>query len=81
MYSPPDLELLQESSHALYVTQYMGNNTLKVITIKSIATCVAIIPFTSPPDGRFFVCDKMGLQIGLYSGSEENPNDPNDSDA
>lgn len=63
------------------MTRYLGNDNLKVIDIKSIATCVAMIPFTSPSDGRFFVCDKMGLEIGLYTGTQENPDDPDDPDA
>jgi len=54
---------------------------LKVIEIKTIATCVAMVPFTKPPDGRFFVCEKMGLEIGHLGGSQEDPDDPDDPDA
>lgn len=81
VYGPPDEDLLHESSHALWLCHYNGNETLKVIDIKQIATCVAMIPFTDPPDGRFFVCEKMGLQVSLFTGTEEDPWDPSDPDA
>lgn len=81
VYDPPDLDLLRESSHALWVTLYRGNESLKVINITSISTCVAMIPFTKPPDGRFFVCEKMGLEIGYLGGLQEDAGDANDPDA
>ncbi|KAF8956352.1 hypothetical protein BDZ97DRAFT_1671721, partial [Flammula alnicola] len=81
VYDPPDPDLLRESSHALWVALYRGNESLKVIDITSISTCVAMIPFTKPPDGRFFVCEKMGLEIGYLGGSYEDAGDANDPDA
>jgi hypothetical protein len=81
VYDPPDLDLLHESSHALWVARYRGNEALKVINITSISTCVAMVPFTKPPDGRFFVCEKMGLEIGHLGGSHEEVDDDNDPDA
>ena len=79
-YGPPDAELLHQSSNALWVSQYQGNEQLKVINIKSIATCIAMIPFMDPPDGRFFVCEKMGLEIGYLGGVDEDLNGANDPD-
>jgi hypothetical protein len=81
VYGPPDAELLQQSSGALWVSQYHGCEELKIIDIKSIATCVAMIPFIDPPDGRFFVCEKMGLEIGYLGGVEEDLDNENDPDA
>ena len=63
-FGPPDNELLVESSNALWVSHYLGNANLRVIEIKSISMCVAMVPFTKPPDGCFFVCEKMGLKVG-----------------
>lgn len=80
VYDPPDADLLQESSHALWVTKYRGNMALKVIDIKTIKTCVAMVPFTKPADGHFFVCEKMGLEVGYYGGEYEDPNDSDDPD-
>ena len=25
---------------------------------------MAMVPFMKPPDGRFFVCEKMGFEVG-----------------
>jgi hypothetical protein len=81
LYDPPDPDLLRDSSNALWVAHYRGDDNLKVIDIKSIATCVAMIPFTKPPDGRFFVCEKMGLEVGNLSGLIEVEGDIGDPDA
>lgn len=74
-FGQPNAELLQQSSGALWVAEYQGNDTLKVIEIKTISTCVAMVPFMDPPDNQFFVCEKMGLEIGYLSGAEENLDD------
>ncbi|KAF8151584.1 hypothetical protein B0H34DRAFT_664807 [Crassisporium funariophilum] len=81
VYDPPDPDLLRDSSHALWVSLYRGNESLKVINITLISTCVAMVPFAKPPDGRFFVCEKMGLEIGYLGGSQEEDGDANDPDA
>lgn len=81
VYDPPDEDLLRDSSNALWVALYRGEDHLKVIDIKSIATCVAMVPFTKPPDGRFFVCEKMGLEVGNLGGFHEDAGDIGDLDA
>lgn len=81
MYGPPDPELLDQSSGALWVAQYQGNENLKVINIKSILTCIAMVPFMDPPDNRFFVCEKMGLEVAYLGGAEEDIDNIHDPDA
>ena len=71
VYDPPNSELLDQSSGALWLERYRGDETLKVINIKLILTCVGMIPFVEPPDDRFFVCEKMGLEIGSFCGDTE----------
>jgi len=79
VYGQPDPDLLHDSSQALWVLTYHGNDALKVIDIKSISTCVAMIPFTKPPDGRFFVCKKMGLEVAYLADTQEDSEDPSNS--
>jgi hypothetical protein len=74
-FGPPDNELLAESSNALWVSHYLGNQNLRIIEIKSISTCVAMVPFTKPPDGRFFVCEKMGLEVGSLGEPADDEDD------
>ena len=80
VYGQPDPDLLRDSSQALWVSIYHGDEALKVIDIKSISTCVAMIPFTKLPDGRFFVCEKMGLEVAYLADTQEDAEDPGDPD-
>lgn len=70
-YSPPDQNLLSESSGALIVCQYKGVTSLEVIPVKTIMSCIAMIPFREPHNGKFFVCEKMGLDVAFIGGSQE----------
>ncbi|KAF8971770.1 hypothetical protein BDZ97DRAFT_1650914, partial [Flammula alnicola] len=71
-YGPPNPQLLEESSGALLVCQYQGIASLEVISVKNIVSCVAMVPFKNPEDGRFFVCEKTGLEVAFLGGAEEN---------
>ncbi|KAF8149993.1 hypothetical protein B0H34DRAFT_757239 [Crassisporium funariophilum] len=73
VFGPPDAQLLQESSGSLIVCNYQGFEELKVIAVQQILSCVAMVPFGSPPDGRYFVCEKMGLEmafLGRYNNED-----------
>lgn len=78
-FGPPDPNLLAASSGALMVCQYQGVASLEVIQINKIISCIAMVPFTDPPDGRFFVCEKMGLDMAFLGGIQEQ--DAEDEDA
>lgn len=71
MFDDPDPHLLQESSGALVVCKYRGNNSLEVIPAKTISTCIAMIPFKTPEENLFFVCNKMGLDVAFLGGAQE----------
>ena len=69
VFGNPDQRLLQESSGALLVCEYRGNNSLEVV--KTISTCIAMIPFKNPEDNLFFVCNKMGVDVAFLGGAQE----------
>jgi hypothetical protein len=72
VFGNPDPHLLQESSGALIVCEYRGNNFLEIIPVKAISTCIAMIPFTNnPEDNLFFICNKMGLDVAFLGGAQE----------
>lgn len=68
MYGPPDADLLEDSSHALWACEYHGDANLKVITISSIVSVVSMQPlpkFSSDEFGgkkMWFVVEKSGLE-------------------
>ena len=53
------------------VHEYRGNNSLEVVPVKSISTCIAMIPFKNSEDNLFFVCNKMGLDVAFLGGAQE----------
>jgi hypothetical protein len=71
VFGNPDPRLLQESSGALIVCEYQGNNSLEIIPVKTISTCIAMILFKNPEDNLFFVCSKMGLDVAFLGGAQE----------
>ena len=54
------------------VCKYQGVSSLEVILVKQIISCVAMVPFKQPHDGRFFVCEKMGLDMAFLGSIQEN---------
>ena len=69
---------MQESSGSLIVCKYRGNNCLEVVPVKSISTCIAMIPFKNPEDNLFFVCNKMGLDVAFLGEAQEGEEDDDD---
>ena len=67
----PNPRLLEESSNTLMVCQYMGDAALKIIPVKKIASCIAMVPFNDPADDYFFVCEKVGLEMAQMAGAQE----------
>ncbi|KAF9032570.1 hypothetical protein BJ165DRAFT_1377881 [Panaeolus papilionaceus] len=66
-FSAPDANLLSETSGALMVCDYEGDSALEVVDVKDIATCIAMVPFTEPAGTRFFVCEKIGMEMAFFS--------------
>jgi hypothetical protein len=71
VFGNPDPRLLQESSGALIVCEYRGYNFFEIVPVKTISTCIAMIPFKNPEDNLFFVCNKMGLDVAFLGGAQE----------
>ena len=40
-----------------------------------------MVPFMDPPDNRFFVCEKMGLEVAYLGGAEADVDNIHDPDA
>ncbi|KAA1466965.1 hypothetical protein DENSPDRAFT_766810, partial [Dentipellis sp. KUC8613] len=73
LFGPPDPNLLQLSSQAVWSCTYGGEQNMLVIDIKSIQSVVGMVPHTSDPTwvDRYFVVERMGLEIS-YSSIPEN---------
>lgn len=73
-FSEADAELLRDSSGAVVVSQYMGEDGLKVINAKTILSVVAMVPYPHThlgPGIWYFLVEKMGLAIFGYRGDED----------
>ncbi|KAJ7246889.1 hypothetical protein B0H12DRAFT_1203245 [Mycena haematopus] len=76
MYSNPDPDGLSESSGALAQSDYFGEDALEVIDINQIQAGVAMIPIDDEDDeGAYFLGEKLGFDISLMGGVEEEMDD------
>jgi len=69
-YSPPDLNLLRRSHQTIWACRYQGARALRVIDVKKIHSVVAMVPLPFDQD-KFFVGEKIGLEVTTLSGTEE----------
>jgi hypothetical protein len=71
LFSLPDNELLELSSHVVASCTYYGDDDIRVIDIKSITDVVAMVPHRPRlPSGvvedRFFMVEKPGLDVASF---------------
>ncbi|ETW76855.1 hypothetical protein HETIRDRAFT_125856 [Heterobasidion irregulare TC 32-1] len=78
LFSQPDTELMKASSNTVLSCEHRGDSALAVINVKTIVAGVAMIPHGDglPNLGsRFFVVEKMGLEIASMDGVAEDAAD------
>ena len=64
LYSPVDERYLEESNGALIVCKYAGENRLIVIRVKTILSCVAMVPFTQGGErDEFYLVEKPSVGV------------------
>ncbi len=67
--------MLQESYNTVWVHEYVGHKSIKVIDAKKIISVVGMVPYESYEDlgevNRFFLVEKFGLDVGIVAGIEE----------
>lgn len=63
LYSPPDEDLLRLSCNALVVCGYLGDDALMVVNVGSILSVIAMVPFPGGDGNRFFLIEKIGLDV------------------
>lgn len=95
IYDSLDRDLLEESSFTFWSCRHSGDAGLTIIPVQRIQSVVAVIPhptFTlnNPDlvqqfDGRYYVVEKLGLDIGILAGENEDDDEngpiPNDLDS
>ncbi|KZT25538.1 hypothetical protein NEOLEDRAFT_1156215 [Neolentinus lepideus HHB14362 ss-1] len=85
LYSKPDADLLEESSHTLWSCMPQGDAGLDVINVKDIVSVVATVPHSvsflgDRFRGRVFVVEKPGLDIAVMGGVEEDMSGDNEDE-
>ncbi len=79
IYSPPDAELLYESSETVYSCEHQGETGLHAVFISDIAAVVAMVPLFDVtgegeviiPENQYFLVEKPGLDVAVFRGEEE----------
>ena len=75
LYAPPDKTLYLQSHETLWSCTYQGDAGFVVLDAKSITSVVAIIPLDIEETGRYFVTEKLGLEVAFMGGMEDDPSD------
>ena len=71
LYSQPDPTLMASSSNTVLFCLHKGNTGLAVISVKCIIAGIAMVPHTvptAPTETRYFVMEKLGLDIVSMDG-------------
>ncbi len=67
--------MFQESYNTVWVHEYFGHKSIRVIDAKKIISVVGMVPYESYEDleqaNRFFLVEKTGLDMGTVAGIEE----------
>jgi len=66
LYSPPNEYLLRLTYDTLCVCEYQGEDAVLVVSVTSIISVVAMVPFPFLIGGRnnqFFMIEKIGLDV------------------
>ncbi|KAF7371671.1 hypothetical protein MVEN_00023200 [Mycena venus] len=69
VYSPPDAALLEKSFKTVAECSYFGEDNLQVIEVTQIRAGIGMIPIGE--HGWYFVAEKLGLDIFIMGGEEE----------
>ena len=71
-YSAPDATLMEKSSGALAVCQFLGQQSLEVIKIEFIHSVVGMVPYPhTEVQDCFFLVERMGYDIAYLGGYTE----------
>ncbi|KAH7919195.1 hypothetical protein BV22DRAFT_1023421 [Leucogyrophana mollusca] len=83
VYSPPDRELLEASSEALYSCKFLGDAALLVIEATAINQVVAMVPHKVGEDHCFFMFEQPGNDVtdmgGFLIADEDDEDDVHDT--
>lgn len=72
LYGPRDENLFESSFETVWACQYLGNESLCVVSVAVIESVVAMVPINpSAPADIFFVVEKPGLEMRFFGGMEE----------
>jgi hypothetical protein len=83
VFSPPDQEILEVSSHAAYICQHGGTDALTVVDVKAITAVVSMVPdyqVTADgdilvPENRFSLMEAPFIKLAALCGIVEDDTD------
>jgi len=83
MFSPPDQEILELSSHAAYICHHGGTEALTVVDVKAITAVVFMVPdyqVTAEgeiiiPENRFSLVEAPFIRLAALCGIVEDDTD------
>lgn len=74
IFSEPDRLLFESSSGTVFSCQYRGADAYQVIEVTSILSVVSMVPIQQGGTPRFFLVEKLGLEMAYLAGISEDLN-------
>jgi hypothetical protein len=75
LYLPPDKALYRKSHETLWSCTYRGDAGFVVLDAEKITSVIAMVPLDNEETGRYFVTEKLGLEVAFMGGMEEDLGD------
>lgn len=74
IFSKPDGPLFESSSGTVISCQYQGSDAYQVIEVTSILSVVSMVPVQRDGTLRYFLAEKLGLDVAYLAGISEDAN-------
>jgi hypothetical protein len=74
VFSKPESPLFEDSSGTVIACQYRGCDAYRVVKVTSIISVVSMVPIQREGVQKFFLGEKLGLDIAYLAGISEDSN-------
>lgn len=74
VFSEPESPLFEDSSGTVIACQYQGCDAYRVVEVTSIISVVSMVPIQREGVQKYFLGEKLGLDIAQLAGISEDSN-------
>jgi hypothetical protein len=74
LFSEPEGPLFESSSGTVISCRYQGQDAYRVVEVTSILSVVSMVPIQRDGAQRYFLAEKLGLDMAYLAGISEDSN-------